>query len=291
MPRRRADPCQQHGRAERHDTLVINYDKAIANVLPQLEQFWVLPEHVWSKLTGNDGKDLKAYQPAGPPADGGRRAVLHLEVPGQGHHGVQAQPGLLRPQVARPGRRDDVLHQPHHDDRRHASPATSTSSIRCPSTPSARSRATAATRCTRSPSSEVTNITFNSNPLKKKNRELLNPKVKEALEYATDRNQIVQIVYTGYARPWANILSSQSGDLARSVDQAAAVRRRQGQPDPRQPRLQEGFRRDSRGAGDHRQVRPAGPQDGLRPDGAGEPRLQRRPPVPDHAATTGPRWA
>ena len=28
-------------------TLNVHYDKAVANVLPQLEQFWVLPEHVW----------------------------------------------------------------------------------------------------------------------------------------------------------------------------------------------------------------------------------------------------
>jgi peptide/nickel transport system substrate-binding protein len=59
-------------------------------------------------------------------------------------------------------------------------------------------------------SSEVTNVTFNSNPLKPKNRELLNPKVREALEYATDRNQIVKVVYSGYAKPWANMLSAQS---------------------------------------------------------------------------------
>ena len=60
------------------------------------------------------------------------------------------------------------------------------------------------------PSSEVTNITFNTNPVKPKNRELLNLKVKEALEYATDRQQIVDIVFAGFATPWANNISSQS---------------------------------------------------------------------------------
>ena len=61
------------------------------------------------------------------------------------------------------------------------------------------------------PSSEVTNITINSNPLKAKNRELLNPTLREALEYATDRDAIVKVIYAGYARPWANMLSLQSG--------------------------------------------------------------------------------
>ena len=34
--------------------------------------------------------------------------------------------------------------------------------------------------------------------------------MREALEYATDRNQIVNIVYAGYAQPWANMISVQS---------------------------------------------------------------------------------
>ncbi len=61
------------------------------------------------------------------------------------------------------------------------------------------------------PTSEVTNITINSNPLKAKNRELLDPKVREALEYATDRNSIVKVIFAGYAKPWANMLSYESG--------------------------------------------------------------------------------
>ena len=61
-----------------------------------------------------------------------------------------------------------------------------------------------------SPSSTVNNITFNSNPAKAKNRELLNPKVKEALEYATDRGALVKVVYFDYAKPWANLLSEES---------------------------------------------------------------------------------
>ena len=61
------------------------------------------------------------------------------------------------------------------------------------------------------PGAEVTNLGFNSNPLKPKNRELLNPTVKEALEYATPRQQIISVVFRGYAHPWANIMSDWSG--------------------------------------------------------------------------------
>ena len=44
--------------------MIVHYDKAVGNVLPQLEQFWVLPKHVWAKYVGNNGKNLKTYDPA-----------------------------------------------------------------------------------------------------------------------------------------------------------------------------------------------------------------------------------
>ena len=60
------------------------------------------------------------------------------------------------------------------------------------------------------PGSEGTNLGFNSNPLKPKNRELLNPIVKEAFEFAIPRAELVNVVFRGYAVPWANIMSRQS---------------------------------------------------------------------------------
>ena len=59
--------------------------------------------------------------------------------------------------------------------------------------------------------SEVTNLGFNSNPKKPKNRELLNPTLKEAFEYAIPRQQLIKVVFGGYAKPWANIMSAWSG--------------------------------------------------------------------------------
>ena len=61
------------------------------------------------------------------------------------------------------------------------------------------------------PGDEVTNLGINSNPLKTKNRELLQPSVREALEYAVPRAKIASVVFGGNAVPWANILSAWSG--------------------------------------------------------------------------------
>ena len=81
----------------------------------------------------------------------------------------------------------------------------------CPTRPPARSKSQHGVTLTIEPGSEVTNLGFNSNPKKTKNRELLNPTVKEALEYAIPRQQIVNVVFGGHAQPWANIMSAWSG--------------------------------------------------------------------------------
>ena len=94
--------------------------------------------------------------------------------------------------------------------------------------------------------SEVTNLGFNSNPKKPKNRELLSPRLKEAFEYAIPRKQIIDVVFSGHAEPWANILSPASkaeGWLNPAV-KPLPVQRRQGEHDPRLARLQARCERD-----------------------------------------------
>jgi peptide/nickel transport system substrate-binding protein len=47
---------------------------------------------------------------------------------------------------------------------------------------------------------------FNVDPNKSEHRELLNPKVREAFEYAIDRDSIVQTAWLGYASPGSTII-------------------------------------------------------------------------------------
>jgi len=49
------------------------------------------------------------------------------------------------------------------------------------------------------PGGEITNITWNSNPRKSKNRELLDPRVKKALSMCVNRDKMIQVVFSGYA--------------------------------------------------------------------------------------------
>src|SRR4029078_5690605 len=49
------------------------------------------------------------------------------------------------------------------------------------------------------PGAETTNITWNSNPYKDEDRELLDPEVKKALSMCVDRDKIIEVVFNGYA--------------------------------------------------------------------------------------------
>ena len=63
------------------------------------------------------------------------------------------------------------------------------------------------------PGAETTNITWNSNPAKTKNRELLSPAVKRALSMCVDRDQIIDVVFAGYATKVESLVGHISGEL------------------------------------------------------------------------------
>ena len=62
-----------------------------------------------------------------------------------------------------------------------------------------------------SPGIDQTDFGFNSNPKKKKHRELLDPKLREAFAHAIDRKQIVDVVFLGHAQPGVSIIPPATG--------------------------------------------------------------------------------
>ena len=86
--------------------------------------------------------------------------------------------------------------------------------------------------------SEVRDFGFNSNPKKKKNRELLDPKLRDALSHAFDRKQIVDVVFRGHAEPRATLLTPISAPYMNTDLAAREVRPRARQQHARQARLQ-----------------------------------------------------
>jgi peptide/nickel transport system substrate-binding protein len=168
------------------NTLVIHYEAPVGNVLPQLEQFFILPEHVWAPLAGGNGRGLKTYHPEQhlPIVSAGAYTVKQYEkkgttvfIPWEGYYGEpsnaeavaltyftnadsmisELQQGNLDWVDQVPFNAVKVLEQ---DDSIVANKV---------------------------PGAETTNITWNSNPRKPQNRELLDPQVKKALSMCVDR--------------------------------------------------------------------------------------------------------
>ncbi len=188
-------------------TLVITLTKPSATFLSNLEQFFILPQHVWAKYAGKNGAGLKNFNPGQhlPMVSGGPYTITQWQEKGttvfrpnpyfygpRSHAGAVAltyytnATSLLADFEA--GNLDYVEDVPYAD-------ASKLNGIK-------------GVTVTYQPGNEVTNLGFNSNPLKPRNRELLSTQVREAFEYAIPRQQLVSTVFGGHAVPWANIMSS-----------------------------------------------------------------------------------
>jgi peptide/nickel transport system substrate-binding protein len=195
--------------APNDNTLVVTYARPVGNALSNLSEIYILPEHIWSKDVGNHGNDLRSVLPQ-----------QHMPIVGGGPYYI-SQYQEFGTTVFRPN--------PYYfGAKSHASAVTLTYYTNAtvliedlvrgqvdfvdevPFSAAKTLQHNSAFAVEVNPSGEVTDITFNSNPVKPKNRELLNPIVKKAFEYATPRRQIISVVFDGFATPWANDISEES---------------------------------------------------------------------------------
>ena len=179
-------------------TVVIHYESPVGNVLAQLEQFFILPEHVWAPKVGTDGKGLKTYHPEFnlPIVGAGPYTITQYEK--KGTTAFKPYPDFYGPPSHASGvaltfytNADAVIAGLKNGDIDWTDqvPFVAVDAVkRVPNVV-----------VTTIPGSETTNITWNSNPVKPKNRELLDPAVKKALSMCVDRRQIISVVFAGYA--------------------------------------------------------------------------------------------
>ena len=194
-------------------TLVVHYAQPVANVLSQLEQIPILPEHVWASLASGNGKALKTY----------------TNVPGGGKPVVSGGPFILTKyavnQIALFARNPHWWGQaPHIDgfgieyfsDDDAMITAMEHGQIDAIGDPGVAPTDVAALEAAKihvykGPSMGFTDLIINTNPHKTTHRELLNPLVREAMEYATDREQIIRTAFLGYAQPGSTIIPPATG--------------------------------------------------------------------------------
>jgi peptide/nickel transport system substrate-binding protein len=191
-------------------TLVINYEKPVGNVLPQLQQWFVLPKHIWEGEVGDDGKGLKTFKPHNeiPIVSGGPFIITKYEKKGTtifeknpdwyGEEAIVDAVGLQlftnEDAMVAALRAGDV-------DYIDTVPANAIRTLEGDDN----------VTVLKSEGSQVNNIIFNSNPKKPDNRELLDPQVRLAIAHAVDREQIAEVVHAGYAKPTASIVAPISG--------------------------------------------------------------------------------
>jgi peptide/nickel transport system substrate-binding protein len=193
-------------------TLVIHYESPVGNVLAQLETFFVLPKHVWQSKVGADGKGLKSFHPELnlPIVSGGAYTITQYEK--KGTTAFKPDPDFYGPPSAASGvaltyytNSDAVIADLESGQLDWADqvPFKAVDAV----------KKSGKAVVTTIPGAETTNITWNSNPAKTKNRELLSPAVKRALSMCVDRDQIIDVVFAGYATKVESLIGHISGDL------------------------------------------------------------------------------
>ena len=194
------------------NSLVIHYDAPVGNVLAQLEQLFIVPQHVWEPLVGANGKNLKTFHPEQnlPVVSAGAYTIKEYEkkgttvfIPWEGYYGEPSNAEAVTLTYftnsdsmiseLRQGNLDWVDQVPFNavkvleeDDNLVVNKV---------------------------PGAETTNITWNSNPRKPKNRELLDPQVKKALSMCVDRERIIEVVFNGYASLVESLVGHIAGEM------------------------------------------------------------------------------
>ena len=190
-------------------TLVITYDEAVANVLPQLQQFFVLPQHVVEPIIGDKGKGLKKWDPmtGGAQVGGGAFYVKTFEK--KGTTILAKNPGYYTtpPYVDAVGltvyqNADAMLAALKGGQLDSADTVPPTLAKQWSEDPNFTLQVGA--------SSFTYDIPINSNQKKKDHRELLDLKVRNALDLAVDRTQIIDTVLNGYGTPIATMFTELS---------------------------------------------------------------------------------
>lgn len=198
-------------------TVVIRYARPVANVLSQLTQFYVLPKHIWEKHEGNKGKDLKTYSPGRelPIVGAGPFVLTKYNRRGISLFERNASYYGAKPTVERVGvqffTNGDGLVQAFRNgeldyiDIRSA-PVNALDALADRSD----------TAVIRKPGPQQTMMGNNSNPKKQSNKELQDPRLRQAFEHAINREEVADVVLNGYGKPAAAQVAPDAGDWMNS---------------------------------------------------------------------------
>ena len=194
-------------------TLVIKYSTAVANVLEQMQGMSVLPKQVWAPYFTGNGAKLKTFANV-PPANGkpmvsGGPFEL-VQYKSNQYALFKRNPNWWGPKPKIEGfglqfysnadAMVQALKNGQVDFIGEYTPPTAVKALK-----------QAGFAVTTTPSISMKTFIINTNPHKTTHRELLNPRVRQAIEYATDRSQIIKTAWLGLAQPGSTIIAPADG--------------------------------------------------------------------------------
>lgn len=191
------------------NTLVLHYTAPVANVLAQMQGVHILPEQVWGPLATGNGNKIKTFQnDATPMVSGGPFEMVKYQT---------NQIALFRRNPNWWGQKPHVdgfgIQMFATDDAMVAALKSGQLDMIGEHTPPTvvASLKSAGMVVLTAPSLTFMDFIINTNATQKKHPELANPQVREAMEYAIDRKQIIDTAWLGYATPGASVVAPASG--------------------------------------------------------------------------------
>lgn len=190
------------------NTVVLHYKEPVGNVLSQLEQIPILPQHIWSQHEGNDGKDLKTFDNAPPIVSGGPFTLTDYSKRDFAKFATNPNYYGPKPHIDGYGIKfftnTDAMVQAllnNEIDMIYQTPPNAIEKL----------QANPNVTIAEGPGVTEDDFIFNSNPNKPNNPELLDPQVRLAFAEAIDKQQIVNVVRGGHAEPATTFIPPATG--------------------------------------------------------------------------------
>jgi peptide/nickel transport system substrate-binding protein len=189
-------------------TLVLTYKQPVANVLSQVQQVAILPQHIWAKYATGNGKGLTNFANNAPIVSGGPFILSGYTAKQDAL--FKRNPDFYGPKPHVQGialeffSNDDAMVtalKAGQLDGLETVPTTSVSDLR-----------KAGFVVSQTPGDAFDDLIINDNPAQSaSHRELMNPLLREAFDYAIDRQQIVNTSLLGLGAPGSTIIPPVTG--------------------------------------------------------------------------------
>lgn len=193
------------------NTVVLRYETAVLNVLAQVQTIGILPKHIWSPLATGDGGAIKAFanvpEPGKPVVSGGPFMITDFKKDDSLLFERNPNYYARKPNIDGFG----VKSYTNQDAMVSALKSGEIDAISGVAPTAVESLKSASFTVSAIPGFFRNDLIVNSSQNKAKNRELLDPQVKRALEHGIDRKAIAAVLSLGFAQPGSAIIMPPSG--------------------------------------------------------------------------------